>query len=105
MKTGIWTNSVFKKLLQCAQMVNHGKEYEEEIQRKKKPWQKTEAPTMVVSLRISAQKNPDEKGWACYYCGQERHLKQDCPQASKLPLAPCPVCKMTTPEERLPSEA
>ena len=36
MKTGIWTNSVFKKLLQCAQMVNHGKEYEEEIQKKKK---------------------------------------------------------------------
>ena len=30
MKTGIWTKSVFKKLLQLAQMVYYGKEYEEE---------------------------------------------------------------------------
>ena len=37
--------------------------------------------------------DPGEKGWACYYCGKKGHLKQDCPQASKLSLAPCPVCK------------
>ena len=36
MKTGIWTNSVFKKLLQLAQMVYYGREYEEENKRQKK---------------------------------------------------------------------
>ena len=46
------------------------------------------------SLRKTAQRNPDEKGWICYYCEKERHLKWDCPQASKLPpLTPCPDCK------------
>ena len=62
MKTGIWTKSVFKKLLQRAQMVNHAKEYEEEIQRKKKPWQKTEAPTMAVrsTLKQLEEKCPEE---------------------------------------------
>ena len=34
MKTGIWTKSVFKKLLQLAQMVYYGKEYEEEKRKK-----------------------------------------------------------------------
>ena len=41
----------------------------------------------------NAQRDPGEKEWACYYCGKEGHLKRDCPQASKPPLAPCPVCK------------
>ena len=40
-----------------------------------------------------AQRDPDEKGWACYYCGKEGYLKRDCLQASKPPPAPCPVCK------------
>ena len=31
----------------------------------------------------NAQRGPGEKGWACYYCGKEGHLKRDCPQASK----------------------
>ena len=52
----------------------------------------------------SARSNRGEKGWTCFYGGKERHLKLDCPQASKRHLAPCPVYKMTTPEERLPSE-
>ena len=41
----------------------------------------------------NTQRDPGEKGWTCYYCGKKGHLKQECPQASKLPPAPCPVCK------------
>ena len=29
----------------------------------------------------------------CYYCVKKGHLKRDFPQASKLPPAPCRVCK------------
>ena len=42
----------------------------------------------------NAQRDPGEKGWACYYCGKEGHLKWDCPQASKPPpstLHPTPT--------------
>ena len=41
----------------------------------------------------NTQRDPGEKGWTCYYCGKKGHLKQECPQASKLPPAPCLVCK------------
>ena len=41
----------------------------------------------------TAQRDAGEKGWACYYCGKEGHLKRDCPQTSKPPLDPCVVCK------------
>ena len=40
-----------------------------------------------------AQRDPDEKGWACYCCRKEGYLMWDCLQASKTPPAPCPVCK------------
>ena len=60
--------------------------------------EQVEALVMAVSTVLkqpekNAQRDPGEKGWACYYCGKERHLKWDCPQASKPPPAPCPVCK------------
>lgn len=35
----------------------------------------------------NAQRHPGEKGWACYYCTEEGHLKQSCSQASKPPLS------------------
>ena len=68
------------------------------IRGKKRTWQKTDAPTMAVrpalkQLEKNAQRNPGEKGWTCYYCGKEGCLKRDCPQASKPPPAPGPVCK------------
>ena len=49
--------------------------------------------TVLKQPEKNTQKDPGEKGWACYCCGKEGHLQRDCPQASKLPPAPCPVCK------------
>ena len=74
------------------------------IDKKKRTSRKTEAPTMAVRSALkkpekNAQSNSGEKGWTWYYCGKDGHLKQDCPQASKLPLAPGPVCKRPYGEE------
>ena len=68
------------------------------IGKNKKIRQKTETPTKAVIPDLkqpekNTQRDPGEKGWTCYYCGKKGHLKQECPQASKLPPAPCPVCK------------
>ena len=49
--------------------------------------------TVLKQPEKNSQRDPGEKGWACYCCGKEGHLKRDCPQASKPPPAPCPVCK------------
>ena len=47
----------------------------------------------------NAQRDPGEKGWTCYHCGKEGHLKWDYPQASKLPSAPCMFVKDHIEEE------
>ena len=73
--------------------------------RKKKIRQKTEAPTMAVRSALkqpekNTQRDPGEKGWTCYYCGKEGHLKQNCLQASKPP--PVPSAKDHTRRETAP---
>ena len=79
-------------------MAYYGREYEEENKRQKRTRRKTDASTMAVRPALkqpekNAQRDPGEKGWACYYCGKEGHLKWDSPQTSKRSPAPCPVCK------------
>ena len=53
----------------------------------------TAVRTILKQPEKNAQRDPGEKGQACYYCAKEGHLKQDCPQASKWLPAPCPICK------------
>ena len=99
-KQAFGPNQSFEKLLQLAQMVYYGREYEEG----KRTRQRTEATTKAIksSLKQPEKKCPGEMGWTCYYCGKEAHLKQDCPQASKPHLAPS--LQRTILEKRLPSK-
>ena len=60
---------------------------------------KEQAEALIIVVRTvlkqpekNAQRDPGEKGWVCYYCEREGHLKRGCPQAYKPPLAPCGVC-------------
>ena len=63
-------------------MVYYGREYEEKKERQRKTKEKAEAFTTAMKNALkqpekNAQKDPGEKGWACYYCGKEGHLKRD----------------------------
>ena len=98
LKQAYGPNQSLDTLLQLAQTAYYGKEYEEMKESQKRTKEQGEALAMAMKIVLkqpekNAQRDPHEKGWACYYCGKEGHLKWDCPQASKLPLAPCPVCK------------
>ena len=91
-------NQSLDSLLQLAQTIYYGREYEEKKERQKKTKEQAEALAMAMKTVLkqpekNAQGDPGEKGWACYYCGKEGYLKWDCPQAAKPPPAPCPVCK------------
>ena len=73
-------NQSLDTLLQLAQTVYYGRECGEKKKRQKKTKEQAEALTMVMrTILIQPEKNahrdPREKGWACYYCGKERHLK------------------------------
>ena len=98
LKQAYGPNQSLDTLLQLAQTVYYGREYEEKKERQKKTKEKAEAFAMPMKNVLkqpekNVQRDPGEKGWACYYCGKEGHLKWDWPQASKPPPAPCPVCK------------
>ena len=98
LKQAYGPNQSSDSLLRLAQRVNSGREYEERKESQRKTKEQTEALLMVVRTVLrqpekSAQRDPGGKGWICYYCGKEGHLKSDCPQASKPLLGPCPVCK------------
>ena len=98
LKQAYGPNQSLDNLLELAQTVCYGREYEEKKERQKKTKEQVEALTMAVRTVLkqpekNAQRDPGEKGWACYYCGKKGHLKPDFPQASKPPPAPCWVCK------------
>ena len=91
--------------MQLTQTVCYGREYEEENKKQKKK-KKNQAidcnPSMAVRSPLkqpekNAQRDPGEKGWTCYYCGKEGHLKQDYRQTSKLP--PNSRSRLQRPEE------
>ena len=69
-------NKSLDNLLQLAQTVCYGKEYEEKKERQRKTKEQEEAFAMSMKTVLkqpekNAQRGPDEKGWACYYCGKE----------------------------------
>ena len=86
-------NQSLHNLLQLAQTGYYGREYEEKKERQKKTKEQAEALAMAMRSILkqpekNAHRDPGEKGWVCYYCGKEGHLKQNCPQTSKPPPAP-----------------
>ena len=100
-------NQSLDNLLQLAQTVYYGREHEEKKGRQRKTKEKAEALAMAVKTVLkqpekNAQRDPGAKGWACYCCGRQGHLQRHCPQASKPPPAPCPVCKDHTGGEPAP---
>ena len=87
-------NQSLDTLLQLAQTVYYGREYEEKKGRKRqRKRQKPSKWLFLNSLRKMPRGTQVKRDGACYYCGKEGHLKRDCPQASKPPPAPCLACK------------
>ena len=77
-------NQSLDNLLQLAQTVYSGRDYEEKKERQRKTKEQAEAFAMAMKTVLkqpkkNAQRDPGEKGWACYYCGKEGHLERDCP--------------------------
>ena len=107
LKQAYGPNQSLDTLLQLAQTVYYGREYEEKKERQKKTKEKAEAFAMAMKNVLkqpekNAQRDPGEKGWTCYYCGKEGHLKRDCPQASKPPRLHVRSAKDNTGRETAP---
>jgi len=106
-------NQSLDTLLQLAQAVYYGREYEAKKERQKNTKEKVKAFTMAMKNFLKqpekdVQRDPGEKGWACYYCGKEGHLNRIALRhLSPPPLPPGSMSGLqrTTLEERLPSEA
>ena len=82
LKQAYGPNQSLDNLLQLAQTIYYGREYEEKKERQKKTKEQAEALVMAVRIVLkqpekNAQRDPGEKGWACYYCGKEGNFKQD----------------------------
>ena len=80
LKQGYGPNQSLDTLLQLAQTVSYGREYEEKKERQKKSKEQAEAlakamKTILKQPEKNAQRDSGEKGWACYYCGKEGRLK------------------------------
>ena len=80
LKQAYGPNQSLDNLLQLAQTVYYGREYEERKERQKKTKEQAEAFAMAMRTVLkqpekNAQRDPGEKGWACYYCGKEGHIK------------------------------
>ena len=100
LKQAYGPNQSLDSLLQLAQTVFYGREYEEKKERQKKTKEQAEALVMAVTTVLkqpekNAQRDPGEKGWACYYCGKEGNFKQDPLRhlSRPCPLAPYPIRK------------
>ena len=84
LKRAYGPNQSLDTLLQLAQTVYSGRDYEEKKERQRKTKEQAEAFAMAMKTVLkqpkkNAQRDPGEKGWACYYCGKEGHLERDCP--------------------------
>ena len=90
-------------LLQLAQTVYYGREYEEKKERQRKTKEQAEAFAIAMKSVLkqpekNAQRDPGEKGWACYYCGKVALRRLAAPSSMS-------GLQRTTLEERLPLEA
>ena len=70
-----------------AQTVYYGREKEEKSHKKtRKDWSlNNDFQICFEFARKTTQRDPGEKGWTCYYCRKEGHLKQDYSQVFKPP--------------------
>ena len=102
-------NQSLDNLLQLAQTVYYGREYEEKKERQKKTKEKAEAVAMAMKNVLkqpekNAQRGPGEKGWAAITVERRgtsagvalRHLSRPSSMSG---------LQRTTLEERLPPEA
>ena len=62
------------------------------MRKRKKAKTKEQEKALIMAVRTilkqpkkNAQRAPGEKGWSCYYCGKEGHIKRDCPQHLRHP--------------------